>query len=97
MTPTHNTRADLSSSVVDRNARDGQQPLDGRRRVAVERVQPEIDAGRFPIKRTVGEMVSVVADVFADGHDLLAGVVKYRQATGPKDPSYVTNKDHYGS
>ena len=50
----------------------------GTRRVVVERVQPEIDAGRFPIKRVVGETVFVSADVFADGHDLLAGVVKYR-------------------
>ena len=49
-----------------------------RRRVVIERVWPEIDAGRFPIKRTVGEQVSVSADIFVDGHDLLAGVVKYR-------------------
>jgi starch synthase (maltosyl-transferring) len=48
------------------------------RRVVVERVSPEIDGGRFPIKRTVGESVTVSADAFADGHDLLAGVVKYR-------------------
>jgi starch synthase (maltosyl-transferring) len=50
----------------------------GRRRVVIERVWPEIDAGRFPIKRTVGEHVTVSADVFADGHGLLAGVLKYR-------------------
>jgi starch synthase (maltosyl-transferring) len=36
-----------------------------------------------PIKRTVGESVSVTADVFADGHDLVAGVLKYR-LTGPR-------------
>jgi starch synthase (maltosyl-transferring) len=50
----------------------------GRRRVVIERVWPEIDGGRFPIKRTVGEYVTVSADVLADGHDLLAGVLKYR-------------------
>jgi len=49
-----------------------------RGRVIVERVWPEIDGGRFPIKRTIGERVTVSADIFADGHDLLAGVVKYR-------------------
>src|SRR4051794_39225454 len=49
-----------------------------RQRVIVEGVQPEIEGGRFPIKRTPGESVVVTADVFADGHDLLAGVVKYR-------------------
>jgi starch synthase (maltosyl-transferring) len=52
-------------------------------RVVIERVQPEIDAGRFPIKRTVGESVIVTADVFADGHDLLAGVLKYRHTSSP--------------
>ena len=52
------------------------------RRVVVERVQPELDAGRFPIKRVIGETVSVTADVFADGHDLLAGVLKWRRRPG---------------
>src|SRR5688500_1650475 len=52
------------------------------RRLIVERLQPEIDGGRFPIKRTVGESVSVTVDLFADGHDRIAGVLKYRLA-GP--------------
>jgi starch synthase (maltosyl-transferring) len=59
------------------------------RRVVVERLRPEIDAGRFPIKRTVGEAVHVTVDVFADGHDLLAGVLKYRPSQrrgGPSGP-----------
>ncbi|MFB6286634.1 MAG: maltotransferase domain-containing protein [Candidatus Bipolaricaulia bacterium] len=51
-----------------------------RRRVAIEGVHPEINGGRFPIKRTVGERVVVEADVFADGHDVLAGVLLYRPA-----------------
>lgn len=41
---------------------------------------PEIDGGRFPIKRTAGENVGVEADIFADGHDVLAAVVQYRMA-----------------
>jgi starch synthase (maltosyl-transferring) len=41
---------------------------DGRGRVAIERVSPQIDCGQFPIKRVVGETVVVEADVFADGH-----------------------------
>src|SRR3954463_322827 len=57
----------------------------GRRRVIVERVQPEVDGGRFAIKRTVDDQVTVTVDMFADGHDLLAGVVKYRRA--PRTPS----------
>ena len=39
---------------------------------------PEIDGGRFPAKRVVGETVVVEADIFADGHDALAAVVKYK-------------------
>ncbi len=41
-------------------------------------VSPEIDGGRFPAKRTLGEKVVVEADIFADGHDALACVIRYR-------------------
>lgn len=47
-------------------------PEAGRRRVVIERLLPQIDCGRFPIKRIVGETVVVEADVFADGHDQVA-------------------------
>jgi starch synthase (maltosyl-transferring) len=50
------------------------------RRVIVEGVHPEIDAGRFPIKRTVDEEVTVSADIFTDGHDKLAASLLYRRA-----------------
>jgi len=53
--------------------------MEGRRRVVIEAVEPEIDAGRFPIKRTVGEAVDVRAEIFADGHDLVGGAVLYRR------------------
>jgi starch synthase (maltosyl-transferring) len=52
---------------------------DGPRRVVIEGVRPEIDGGRFPIKRTVGEKVVVEADVLADGHDALSCVLLYRK------------------
>ena len=51
-----------------------------RRRVVIEGVAPEIDGGRFPIKRTAGEEVVVEADIFADGHDVLAAEILYRGA-----------------
>ena len=51
-----------------------------RRRVVIENVRPSVDDGRFPIARTVGERVTVRADVFADGHDTLAAVVLHRAA-----------------
>jgi starch synthase (maltosyl-transferring) len=49
------------------------------RRVVIERVEPAVDGGRFPIKRTVGERVRVRADIYADGHDLVRAVLLYRQ------------------
>jgi starch synthase (maltosyl-transferring) len=48
------------------------------KRVAIEAVTPEIDGGRFAVKRTVGERVAVEADAFADGHDLVACELLYR-------------------
>jgi starch synthase (maltosyl-transferring) len=53
---------------------------DGQRRVMIEGVTPEIDRGRHPIKRVPGERVVVEADVFADGHDLLTAILKFRHA-----------------
>jgi starch synthase (maltosyl-transferring) len=53
-------------------------PRDGRKRVVIVSVAPDIDAGRFPIKRTVGETVKVQAAVFADGHDMIGCQVLYR-------------------
>ncbi|UCG14892.1 MAG: alpha-1,4-glucan--maltose-1-phosphate maltosyltransferase, partial [Deltaproteobacteria bacterium] len=52
----------------------------GRQRVIIKDVSPEIDSGRFPLKRTVGEKVVVEADIFTDGHDALSCVLLYRKA-----------------
>ncbi|MGA1843998.1 MAG: alpha-1,4-glucan--maltose-1-phosphate maltosyltransferase [bacterium] len=52
---------------------------DGRRRVVIERVTPQIDGGRFPLKRVTGERIMVSADVFADGHDDVAAVILFRR------------------
>jgi starch synthase (maltosyl-transferring) len=55
---------------------------DGRGRVVIENVNPEIEGGRFPIKRVIGEKVVVTADIFADGHDAISARLLYRS---PKD------------
>ncbi len=52
----------------------------GQRRVVIEAVTPEIDAGRFPIKRVVGETVQVEATIFTDGHDEISAILLYRPA-----------------
>src|SRR5438270_5621750 len=44
----------------------------------IENLQPLIDGGRYPIKRVVGEDLVVEADIFKDGHDLVAAVLKWR-------------------
>lgn len=51
----------------------------GLQRVIVEHVTPEIDAGRFYIKRVAGQTVEVEADVFGDGHDLVRARILYRR------------------
>jgi starch synthase (maltosyl-transferring) len=48
-------------------------------RVVIESVLPEIDGGRFPITRTPGELVTVSADIFADGHDVIGAALQYRR------------------
>ncbi len=47
-------------------------------RVVIGKVEPEIESGRFPIKRSVGERVPVRARIFADGHDAISAVLRYR-------------------
>src|SRR5690349_23898014 len=54
----------------------------GRQRVIIEGVEPEIDGGRFPIKRTVGERVRVEADAFTDGHDAITVRLLWRPESG---------------
>jgi starch synthase (maltosyl-transferring) len=51
-------------------------------RVWIEHIRPQIDCGRFPIKRTTGETVMVSAYVFSDGHDLLSALLDVRDPSG---------------
>ena len=48
-------------------------------RVVIEAVKPTVDDGRFPYKRIAGDAVEVSADVFADGHDAVAALVRYKR------------------
>ena len=54
---------------------------EGRIRVVIEGVSPEIDSGAFPVKRIAGDLVVVEADIFTDGHDLVAAELLYRFVT----------------
>jgi starch synthase (maltosyl-transferring) len=52
---------------------------DGRTRVVIEGLTPQIDGGRYPIKRAVGDSVAVEVDAFADGHERIACLLLYRR------------------
>jgi len=47
----------------------------------IENVQPQLDGGRYPVARLAGEPLRVTADIFKEGHDDLAAVVRWRQLT----------------
>jgi starch synthase (maltosyl-transferring) len=68
----HSGRA--AAAPVDASAPVIQPPARLARRVIIDRLRPEVDGGRFAIKRTTGEEVEVVADIFADGHDVIRAV-----------------------
>src|SRR5882672_6095122 len=57
---------------------------DGKKRVIIENVQPVVDGGIYPAKRTVGERVDVTASIFGDGHDhIRASVFHKKELDGP--------------
>ena len=49
-------------------------------RTVIDHVKPQINNGRFPIKRVVGEQVEVSAKIFGDSHDYIRALVEYRRA-----------------
>ena len=51
--------------------------------VVIEAITPQIEGGRYPIKRAEGEDVVVEADIFKDGHDIVSAVLKWRKDGDP--------------
>jgi starch synthase (maltosyl-transferring) len=47
-------------------------------RIVIQDPTPAVDEGRYPAKRVVGDHVTVGADIFRDGHEILRAVVRYR-------------------
>jgi starch synthase (maltosyl-transferring) len=68
----------FSRAVMDGDELEKDAKLTSVQRVVVENVRPEIQCGRFPIKRTIGELVEVTADIYADGHDILHAILLHR-------------------
>jgi starch synthase (maltosyl-transferring) len=50
-----------------------------RRTVVIESVEPAVDGGRYPVKREVGAVLEVSADIFKDGHEVLVAYLRYRR------------------
>ena len=62
--------------------------------VIIEGVRPELDCGRHPVKREVGDRLEVRADIYRDGHDAISAVLKHRKKGKRKwieDPMEVVN------
>ena len=53
-------------------------------RIYIEDVYPVVDGGRFPVKRIVGEEVDIWADIFHDGHVVLAAELLWRRERADK-------------
>ena len=70
--PSAPTKAKLTGTTASAK------PATGRSRVVVEGVTPQLDGGRFAVKRVVGDRIRVEADVFGDGHDLVRAHLLYR-------------------
>jgi starch synthase (maltosyl-transferring) len=49
-----------------------------RRTIVIERIEPQIDGGKHPVKRVVGDMLRATADIFADGHTMLGAALLVR-------------------
>jgi len=47
--------------------------------IIIEHIEPELDGGRYPVKRIVGETFQVTADIFKEGHDVITGILCYKK------------------
>lgn len=74
--------------------------LQGQKRVNIENVLPQIDCGKYPIKRVVNERVKISADIFSDGHDHVQASLYYRKIKKGKEnwqqsPMSFLGNDHW--
>jgi starch synthase (maltosyl-transferring) len=67
-------------------------------RFIIEDIFPCVDGGRYPIKRIAGESVEVWADIFREGHDVIAAALLWRPETSPdwqREPMQLHNNDRW--
>lgn len=74
--------------------------IDAQDRVVIERVTPELDGGRFPVKAIAGDVVVVEADIFSNGCDKLVARLRYRHTSEPgwqEVPMAFISHDRWGA
>jgi starch synthase (maltosyl-transferring) len=71
-----------------------------RPRIAIERIAPAVDNGRFATKRLIGDVVHVEADIFSDGHAAIAADLLWKAADEPewhRHPMQARDNDRWGA
>src|SRR5688500_11030500 len=95
--PSHCRRSPCSSSSLNKSR---EKIRTAPPRVVVESVRPQVDGGRYPIKRAIGDEVLVEADVFTDGHDAVVVELLFKRE-GEKDwriaPMEFRHNDHWAA
>jgi starch synthase (maltosyl-transferring) len=70
--------AEAALAAQNRRREPGSEAVGTRRTIVIERMEPQIDGGAHPVKRVVGDTLRVTADIFADGHTMLAAALLLR-------------------
>ncbi len=89
---------DLSPTAPIRGPGPAVAPFTAAPRIAIERVTPSVDGGRFAVKRSVGDVVTVEADIFTDGHEKIAAELRWRamdETTWQRAPLLPTVNDRW--
>jgi starch synthase (maltosyl-transferring) len=71
-----------------------------RPRIAIERIAPVVDNGRFATKRLIGDVIDVEADIFSDGHGVIAADLLWKGADESewhRIPMQVRDNDRWGA
>jgi len=97
MTTTKESLRRAVAAVIDQ-PEPGPEAIGTRRTIVIERISPELDGGRYPVKRVVGDRLLVTADIFADGHDLLDATILLRaddESTWTEAPMRPIDNDRW--
>jgi len=67
-------------------------------RFCIEAIYPCVDCGRYAVKRIAGETVDVWADIFREGHEVIAAALIWRpdgDARWRREPMQLHNNDRW--